>query len=114
LKIFRQEKPHLKSRESWAKRTPLYAQFEIESAIAKNDQEAILTLLSDNIIDHLRSELDPILQLRMELLPHDQKKDLKHLMFKAFVHGWMHNGAPNLSNALEEVLITVQDFLRKT
>ena len=83
-------------------------QKELETAIDNEDDKTIKIIITECISTILKAGLTKEQIKLLEMIDRDHKKDLNKLLSSAFQRGWVRNGSPNLSNAMDEVLLEAQ------
>ena len=82
-------------------------QRELETAISAGDHEKVQELISQSIVTILKAGLTPRQRRNLDELKQTHRDEIAELIDDAFQYGWLRDGAPNLSNAMDEVLVTV-------
>lgn len=93
--------------------TSIKKQQQIEAAMKSGDNEKLKTLIAENISGILRAGLTKNQLLTLETIKNDHGELLNQLLSQAFQRGWTRSGAPNLSNAMDEVLRAAQEAIKE-
>ncbi len=88
-------------------------QRKIEAAMAAEDFDTVTDLMSQSIITILKAGLTPRQKRNLDTLKENQREEMQELMTNAYRRGWMRDGVPNLSNAMDEVLLAVAERIRE-
>lgn len=91
----------------------ILVQRKIEAAMANGDDDAVSDLISQSIVTILKAGLTPRQKRNLDLLKETHKEEVQTLMTDAFQRGWVRDGTPNLSNAMDEVLLAVAERIRR-
>ena len=78
-------------------------QQKILDAIKNNDSPESTKLIAESIRDILQAGLMPNQLNILEEISNSYREETKSLLGVAFQRGWMRDGQPNLSNAMDEV-----------
>ncbi len=87
-------------------------QRRIEAAIVLEDHDRMKRLIGDSVGEILAAGLTQTEMATLELIRDEHGELLQRLISEAFGRGWVKSGEPNLSNAMEEVLIVAQHVVR--
>ena len=88
-------------------------QRQIEAAIQSGDNEKAQKLIAESISGILRSGLTNNQLTTLETIKNEHGELLNQLLSQAFQRGWIRSGAPNLSNAVDEVLRAAQEAIKE-
>ena len=88
-------------------------QREIEEAIEAGDGETVSDLISQSTVRILKAGLTSRQRQNLDQLKQDHTQEMETLLTDAFQRGWMRDGVPNLSNGMDEVLLAVQERIKK-
>jgi len=88
-------------------------QRKIEEAMAAEDMAMVTELISQSVATILRAGLTRQQLQILEAFKDTHREELNELFTRAFQRGWMRNGVPNLSNAMDEVLRAAQDIIKE-
>jgi hypothetical protein len=88
-------------------------QRQIEAAVESGDTAAGSQLIHESILGILKAGLTPRQLRNYDELKQNNNDEITDLVTDAFDRGWWRNGSPNLSNALDEVLLTTQNRIRE-
>lgn len=91
----------------------ILVQRKIEAALAAGNSEATEALISQSIVKILKVGLTPRERQNLDELKLIHRDEMGELISDAFDRGWLRDGAPNLSNAMDEVLITVAKRIKQ-
>ena len=81
----------------------IFKQQKILDAIKNNDSAEYTQLIAESIRDILKAGLIPNQLNILEEISNSYREETKALLGAAFQRGWMRDGQPNLSNAMDEV-----------
>jgi hypothetical protein len=84
-------------------------QRKIEAALASGDDERVSDLISQSIVTILKAGLTPRQKRNLDVLKENHREGMEALIMDAFQRGWSRDGTPNLSNAMDEVLLAVTE-----
>lgn len=82
-------------------------QRELEAALEAGDSTTVERLISESIVKILKAGLSHHERRNLDQLKETHRNEIEALITDAFDRGWLRDGRPNLSNAMDEVLITV-------
>jgi hypothetical protein len=91
----------------------IFIQRKLQAALADGDEETVTDLISQSIVTILKAGLTPRQRRNLDELKQTHRDEMKGLIDDAFQRGWLRDGTPNLSNAMDEVLITVAERIRE-
>ncbi len=87
-------------------------QRQIEAAILLEDHDRMKRLIGDSVGEILTAGLTQTEMAALEALREEHGELLRQLISEAFGRGWVRSGEPNLSNAMEEVLVAAQHAIK--
>src|SRR6266850_6254212 len=87
----------------------ILTQRKIETAFAKGDNQTAQELISQSIVKILKAGLTPNQRRNLDELEQLHRQEMQDIKESAFQRGWMRYGTPNLSNAMDEVLLEVAE-----
>ncbi len=87
-------------------------QRQIDAAILLADYDRMKRLIGDSVGEILTAGLTQTEMAALEALREEQGELLRQLISEAFGRGWVRSGEPNLSNAMEEVLVAAQHAIK--
>src|SRR6266403_1141553 len=85
----------------------ILTQRKLEAALNKGDHGTAQNLITQSIIKILKAGLTPDERRNLDELKQLHRQEMQDIMESAFQRGWIRDGKPNLSNAMDEVLIEV-------
>src|SRR5438094_5752718 len=88
-------------------------QRKLETALAKGDNETAKELISQSIIKILKAGLTQHQRQNLDELKQLHRQEMHDIIESAFQRGWVRDSKPNLSNAMDEVLIEVAERIRQ-
>ena len=88
-------------------------QRQIEAAMQSGDNEKVKNLIAESISEILRAGLTKNQLTTLETIKNEHGELLNQLLSQAFQRGWTRSGAPNLSNAMDEVLRAAQEAIKE-
>ena len=88
-------------------------QREIEAAMKSGDNAKIKILIAESISEILRAGLTKNQLSLLDTIRSQHGELLNPLLSQAFQRGWARSGAPNLSNAMDEVLKAAQEIIKE-
>ena len=91
----------------------ILVQRKIEAALATGDDERVSYLISQSIVTILKAGLTPRQKRNLDLLKENHREEMEELIMEAFQRGWSRDETPNLSNAMDEVLLAVTERIRE-
>ena len=91
----------------------ILVQRKIEVALADGDEDRVSELMSQSIVTILKAGLTPRQKRNLDVLKENHREEMQALMTDAFQRGWIRAGTPNLSNAMDEVLLAVAERIRE-
>jgi hypothetical protein len=91
----------------------ILTQRKLEAALANGDNETAQELISQSIVKILKAGLTQHQRQNLDELKQLHRQEMQDIMESAFQRGWMRDGNPNLSNAMDEVLIEVAERIRQ-
>lgn len=89
------------------------AQLKIEAAMDAGDSDAVTDLIDQSIVTILRAGLTPRQRRNLDQLKENHRPEIQELLTDAFQRGWVRDGVPNLSNAMNEVLLAASERIRE-
>jgi hypothetical protein len=93
--------------------TSIKKQRHIETAMESGDNEKLKTLIAESISEILHAGLTKNQLSTLETIKNEHGELLNQLLSQAFQSGWTRSGAPNLSNAMDEVLKAAQEAIKE-
>ncbi len=87
-------------------------QRQIEAAMLLEDHERMKRLIGDSVGEILAAGLTQTERAVLKALREEHGELLRQLISEAFGRGWVRSGEPNLSNAMEEVLVAAQHAIK--
>lgn len=91
----------------------IFIQRKLQAALAEGDDETVTDLISQSIVTILKAGLTPRQKRNLDVLKENHREEMQALMTEAFQRGWVRDGSPNLSNAMDEVLLAVAERIRE-
>lgn len=91
----------------------ILTQRKLESALAEGDHDTAQELITQSIVKILKAGLTPNERRNLDELKQLHRQEMQDIIESAFQRGWMRDGKPNLSNAMDEVLIEVAERIRQ-
>jgi hypothetical protein len=91
----------------------IFTQRKLETALAEGDDDTVRRLITESIVKILKVGLTPNERRNLDELKQLHRQEMRDIMESAFQRGWMRDGKPNLSNAMDEVLIEVAERIRQ-
>lgn len=88
-------------------------QRQLEAAMQSRDEEKARILTAQSISEILQVGLTKNQLSTLETIKNEHRELLNQLLSQAFQRGWTRSGAPNLSNAMDEVLKAAQDAIKE-
>ena len=88
-------------------------QRQLEAALQSGDNEKVKDLIAGNINTILTAGLTKNQLTILKEIKNEQKELLNQLLSQAFQRGWTRSGKPNLSNAMDEVLLAAQEAIKE-
>ena len=88
-------------------------QRQIEVAIQTRDNEKAEKLISESITSILWAGLTTNQIATFDAIHTEQEELLNRLLFRAFHSGWISNGVPNISSAIDEVLNAAHKVIKE-
>ena len=87
-------------------------QRQIEAAMLLEDHERMKRLIGDSVGEILAAGLTQTEMNAFAALREEHGELLRQLISEAFGRGWVRSGEPNLSNAMEEVLVAARHAIK--
>ncbi|MGR3318565.1 MAG: hypothetical protein ACUZ8O_08800 [Candidatus Anammoxibacter sp.] len=87
-------------------------QKEIGSAMQAEDNERINILITESINEVLHADLTKKQLSILETIKNDNNESLNQVLTQAFHRGWVKNGKPDLSSAMDEVLRSALEAIK--
>lgn len=84
-----------------------------QAALAKGGHDTAQQLITQSIVEILKAGLTPNERRNLDELKQLHKQEIQDIMESAFQRGWMRDGKPNLSNAMDEVLLEVAERIKQ-
>jgi hypothetical protein len=81
----------------------ILTQRKLEEALAEGDNDSAQELITQSIVKILKAGLTPNERRNLDELKQLHRQEMQDIMESAFQRGWMRDGKPNLSNAMDEV-----------
>lgn len=91
----------------------ILTQRKLETALANGNRKTAEELTSQSIVKILNVGLTPNERRNLDELKQLHRQEMEDIMGSAFQRGWLRDGRPNLSNAMDEVLIEVAERIRQ-
>lgn len=91
----------------------IFAQRKLQAAIDVGDTNTASEIISRSIVTILKVGLTPRQRRDLDMLKANHRHEMEELLDDAFQRGWVREGTPSLSNAMDEVLLAVQDRIRE-
>jgi len=91
----------------------IFVQRKLQAAIDAGDTDTATELISRSIVTILKAGLTPRQRRNLDQLKKNQRPEIQELLSDAFQRGWVRDGVPNLSNAMDEVLLAAADRIRE-
>lgn len=91
----------------------ILVQRKLEAALDAGDDETVSDLISQSIVTILKAGLTSRQRRNLDQLKTTQRAEIHKLFTDAFQRGWLREGVPNLSNAMDEVLVAAQERIRE-
>ncbi len=93
--------------------TSIKKQRQLEAAMQSGDNKKANNLIAESISTVLRAGLTKNQLTTLETIKNEHGELLNQLLSQAFQRGWTRSGAPNLSNAMDEVLRAAQEAIKE-
>lgn len=93
--------------------TSIKKQRQIETAMQSGEDEKAKILIAESISEILHAGLTKNQLTTLETIKNEHGELLNQLLSQAFQRGWIRSGAPNLSNAMDEVLRAAQEAIKE-
>jgi hypothetical protein len=84
-----------------------------EAALAAEDYDTAEQITVQSIDEILKAGLTPNEQRNLDELKQLHPQEIQDIMQSAFQRGYFRNGKPNLSNAMDEVLIELAERVKQ-
>lgn len=91
----------------------IFVQRKLQAAPDAGDTDTVTDLISKSIVTILRAGLTPRQRRNLDQLKENHRAEIQELLSDAFQRGWVRDGVPNLSNAMDEVLLAAADRIRE-
>jgi hypothetical protein len=91
----------------------IFTQRKLESALAEGHRHTAYLIITESIAKIVKAGLTPNEQRNLNELKRLHPQEMEDLMESAFHRGWMRDGKPNLSNAMDQVLIEVTERIKQ-
>lgn len=91
----------------------IFVQPKLQAAIDAGDTDTATNLISKSIVTILRAGLTPRQRRNLDQLKENHRPEIQKLLSDAFQRGWVRDGVPNLSNAMDEVLLAASERIRE-
>ena len=82
-------------------------------ALAEGHRYTAQLIITKSIVKILKAGLTPNERRNLDELKQLHRQEMQDIMESAFQRGWMRDGKPNLSNAMDEVLIEVAERIKQ-
>jgi len=91
----------------------IFTQSKLEAALAEGHRHTAELIKLQSIEKILKAGLTRNEQRNLNELMGLHLQEMEDLMETAFYRGWMRDGKPNLSNAMDQVLIEVRERIKQ-
>jgi len=91
----------------------IFTQAKLQAALAEGRFHAAELIKLQSIEKILKAGLTPNEQRNLNELRGRHPQEMDDIMDNAFQRGWMRDGKPSLSNAMDQVLIEVVDRIKQ-
>ena|SRR2546422_5972136 len=91
----------------------VFTQRKLEVALAEGHRYTAQLIITKSTVKILKAGLTPNERRNLDELKQLHRQEIQDIMESAFQRGWMRDGRPSLSNAMDQVLIEVAERIKQ-